>query len=655
MRPLIPYNYKFFCKFFILNLFFLALARGLFLFKFSHELTSLPWQELLQAFLIGAQMDSSLLAYLLAPFFVVGILPFLGVEFSRLSRSFIGYLLAICFLLVLLLTLIDIEFFAVYNSHLNLASIEYLDDDLSVIWEMIWSDYPVVWYAGGFCLASLVYLYLAHLIIKTRPQKVRLNFGNLIKRGVLLVVFTGGLFVAARGSIGNDQINWGKAFFSKNNLANQMALNPVFNLYRNIYYSQKIEKENFYEKISYFKTNREAIDYARQKINRGSFLNSSYPFYKKVTAFGTQKKLNVVLVILEEFSAEFTGATGYNKGLTPNFDALAKKGMLCTQFFSCGQRTNKGISATLCSWPPLVGKSMMEQTEGQQKISTLASILKEKNYQTWFCHGGELQYDNMQGFLIGKGFDNFVGKEDFAKKDFLNKWGVPDELVFNKMIEIADSAYAQKQPFLLTMMSLTNHPPYTVPDYRYGQVLEGGKLNGNYNTFKYVDWCIGQFMKKMRKKPYFRNTLFVFLGDHSKTLHRELPFDYRKSFVPALFYAPKYIAPSKISRLSNQMDIAPTILGVLDVDYEASFWGKDLRRTSSTKDYAFIVRNSKFGYLQGNFYLTGDFGSDKSELYRLWTNEKITDKKTLQGVFLKKVYAIEQSAYNLYKEKRITP
>ena len=655
MRPIFPYNYKFFCKFFVLDLLMLTIARGLFLYKFSADLTHLPWQELSQAFLIGAQLDSSLLAYLFAPFFLLGILPFLGVEFSQISRSLFGYLLAICFLIIFALTLVDIEFFGVYNSHLNLTSIEYLNDNLGVLWEMIYSDFPVVWYALAFLLVSALYLYLAHLIIKVKPQKTKLSVLNLGKRFFFFIILAGGLFVAARGSLGNSQVNWGKAFFSKNNLVNQLALNPIFNLYRNIYYSQKIAKENLNEKIRYFKTNQAAIEYAQKKIAPGNFLNSSYPFYKKVTAHGTQKDLNVVLIILEEFCAEFTGATGFNKNLTPNFDALAKKGLLCTQFFSCGQRTNKGISATLCSWPPLVGKSMMEQTEGQQKISTLASVLKSKNYQTWFCHGGELQYDNMQGFLINKGFDNFVGRQSFNHQDFLNKWGVPDELVLNKMIEIADTAFAQNTPFLLAMMSLTNHPPYTVPDYRFGQVMHGGELQSNYNTFKYVDWCIGQFMSKMRKKPYFKNTLFVFVGDHSKTLHRDLPFDYRKSFVPALFYAPHHISSGKIEHLSNQMDITPTILGILNMSYEASFWGKDLRKKSSAEDYAFIVRNSKFGYLQGDYYLTGDFGSEKSELYRLWTNQKVADEKILQNNLLKKVYAIEQSAYTLYKQRRITP
>ncbi len=654
MRPLIPYNYKFFCKFFILNLFFLALARGLFLYKFSPQLIDLPWQELLQAFIIGAQMDSSLLAYLFAPFFLIGILPFLGVEFSQISRSLLGYLLALCFLLVLLLTLIDIEFFAVYNAHLNLTSVEYLDDDLGVLWEMIWSDYPVIWYTGAFLLVSAIYLFFSHLIIKSRPLKTRLTVFNLSKRFVLLIICTGGLFLAARGSIGNDQINWGKAFYSQNNMANQLALNPVFNLYRNVYYAQDASSENFFEKVSHFDTNQKAIAYAKKHINSGNYPNESYPFYKNVISYTPEKKLNVVLIILESFSAELTGAMGYNKKLTPNFDALAKRGLLCTQFFACGQRTNKGLSATLCSWPPLVGKSMMAQTEGQQKISTLASVLKSKDYQTWFCNGGDIQYDNMQGFFISKGFDNFISNKDFPRKDYLNKWGVPDELVFNKMIEIADSAYLSHQPFLLTMMSLTNHPPYTVPDYRYGQVLEGGELNANYNTFKYVDWCIGEFMRKMRRKPYFNNTLFVFLGDHSRTFHRKLPFDYRKSFVPALFYAPKHISPGKITRLANQMDIAPTILGMLEMYYDASFWGKNLLEPSTTKDYAFIVRNSKFGYLQDGYYLTGDFGGESSELYRLWTNKKVENNQ-IKEIFLKKVYAIEQSAYNLYKERRITP
>ncbi len=655
MRRLIPYNYAFFLKIFIIDILFLALARGLFYYKFSYNFPDVPWQELLKAFLIGAKMDCSLLAYLIAPFFLIGIIPILGVEFSRISRFFLGYLPSIIFVAVLALTLIDIEFFAEYNSHLNLTAIEYLNSNLDVIWDMIWSNYPVLKYVGGFLLVALVYLFIIRLIIKKKPEKMKWSLKNLLKRFVFFLIFAGGLFLAARGSIGTSQMDWGQAFFSNNNMVNQLTLNPVYNLYRNIYYAEKVAKENFQEKISYFGSNKEAISFVKKNITQGGYLDENFPFYKQVTSSKKEKKLNVVLIILEEFSAELTGATGYNKNLTPNFDALAKKGVLFTQFFSCGQRTNKGISSILCSWPPLVGKSMMSQTEGQQKISTLASVLKDKNYQTWFCYGGDAQYDNMKGFLITKGFDNFISQDDFDRSDFISKWGVADELVFNKIIEKADVAHSKNKPFLFTMMSLTNHPPYTVPHYAFGEILDGGDLNGNYNTFKYVDWCIGQFITKMKKKPYFKNTLFVFVGDHSKTFHHDLPFDYRKSFVPALFYSPKHLSPKRVTYIANQMDIAPTILGILNMDYKASFWGKDLLKNSNTKNYAVIVRNSNFGYLQDGYYLTGKFGNKNSNLYTLWENEEINNRPKLKEKLLEKVHAIEQGAYSLYKEKRITP
>ncbi len=655
MRNLIPYNYRFFLKLFIIDLIFLALARGLFYYKFQYSFPEIPWQELLKAFLIGAKMDCSLLAYLIAPFFLIGIIPFLGVEFSKISRFILGYLPSLIFVIVLALTLIDVEFFAEYNSHLNLTAIEYLNSNLDVLWDMIWSKYPILKYLGGFLIVALIYLFIIHLVIKSMPIKTKFSFKNLLKRFVFFLVFAGGLFVAARGSIGTNQLNWGGAFFSTNNMLNQLTLNPVYNLYRNIYYAEKTAKENFQEKISLFDSNKDAISFVKNNITQGGYLDENFPFYKRITSSKKARKLNVVLIILETFSAELTGATGYDKKLTPYFDALSKNGVLCTQFFSCGQRTNKGLSAILCSWPPLVGKSIMHQTEGQQTMSTLASVLKDKGYQTWFCYGGDVQYDNMKGFFISKGFDNFVDQSDFDRGDFISKWGVPDEFVFDKLIEKADKAYSDKKPFLLTMMSLTNHPPYTVPHYAFGQVLDGGELNDNYNTFKYVDWCIGKFIKKMKTKPYFDNTLFVFVGDHSQTLHHDFPFDYRKSFVPALFYAPKYLSPKKITHIANQMDIAPTILGILNMNYSASFWGKNLLEKSKTKDYAVIVRNSKFGYLQGRYYLTGEFGDKETKLYSLWENEEIENKPKLKETLLKKVYAIEQSAYSLYKEKRITP
>jgi len=652
---IIPYNLKFLIKFFFLNLLFLAFVRFLFIINYYHLFVDIPTMEIIRAFFVGAKLDSSLLAYVFIPFFLLGVMPFIGVGKKSLSRKVFGYLISITFLLIACLSLIDIPFFGEFNSHLNLTFIEYLNDDLGIIAYMIWREYPVITYLFLFAIFCLFYLYFANKIIHSSPKSEKCNFSNSLRKIFFSLIFIGFLGLLARGSTGVSQLNWGGAYFSKYNIVNQSALNPVYNLYRNIYYASKAKNKHLFEKISYFESDKKAIAYAQNSIISGDFPNEKYPFYKNVKKYGKEKKFNLILIVLEEFSGELVGVLGNSKGLTPYFDKLSKKGILFTNFFSNGQRTNKGLSATICSWPTLIGKSMMKQTQGQQNISSIASILKGKGYSTSFLYGGDIQYDNMKGFFISKGYDNFVSVKDFERRHIFTKWGVPDEVVFDKVIEVCDESYENSKPFFATMMSLTNHPPYDVPHYKFGKVNFQDELNKNYNTFKYVDWCLEKFFEEIEKKPYFENTLFVIVGDHSKSFHHDLSFDYRKSYVPALFYAPKLLKHRVIDKICSQIDIGPTIFEILNMSYWSSFWGKNMLLPSSKSDYVSIVRNSKFGFIKNGYYLMGEYGNKNTQLYKLWDFKSKVNNNKIENDFLKEIYAIQQSAYSLYRQRRITP
>ena len=299
----------------------------------------------------------------------------------------------------------------------------------------------------------------------------------------------------------------------------------------------------------------------------------------------------------------------------------------------------------------------MVRPEGMQDMSSIASILKEKSYETAFVYGGDLQFDNMKGFLNGKGFDRVLGEKNFSYNQFLNKWGIEDKYVLKKTVELMDSFYDKNKNFMIMLLTLTNHPPFIVPDGDYEKVNINKKFDNSYNTFKYTDYCLGQFFRKIKDKLYFKDTIFVICGDHGQTLHYDLDFDYRKSYVPCLFYAPSIIEPSINDKLTSQIDIAPTILNILNVSSKNSFLGKDMfLEKNINKDFAFIVSGSDVGYLKNDFFYHIKLGSEKNgslkELGNFYEeyNEKYPEIFNLMNMESR---AILESTYRVFKNKKI--
>lgn len=641
-----PFSVIFFVKLFIIHLFIFAIFRSIFIIKFLDQFNSIPFSEIIISFFKGIKTDSNIISYIIAPFFLISVLPY--IQSLKIVKKIFLNIIALLFSIIFFLMGINLEFFTEYNSHLNYTAIEYLNS-LDLIIFMAFKEYHLATYLIIFSLILGIYFYLLN---KIKIKKVK---STLISNIIYIPICLFLLFFFIRGSLNQSQINWGNAYFSQYNMVNQASLNPIYNFYRDIYYTSIQRRDKLEEKISYYSNFNTALNIVKNMtLNKNeTFIDENYPLYKKTINQSDEKKYNVVIILMEEFSAEFVGAFGNKLGLTPNFDKLASQGILFTNFFSNGQRTNKGLSATITSYPPLVGSSMMVLTKGQQKIVTLPKILKDNGYSTSFIYGGDVNYDNMKGFLVEKGVDKIISESDFENSKKLNKWGVADGEIFNKLLDIFDEN--EGKPFFSIVLTLTNHPPYTVPFYDYGKVSTGSPLDNNYNTFKYVDYELGKFFNNVQSKKDFKKTIFVILGDHSKTLHHDLSFDYRKSFVPCLYYAPNILDPKKVDKIVSQIDIAPTLLKLLGLSYSSTFWGKDMLTPKSEKDYALIVRNLKYGFIQNGFYLTGEFKGENN-LYKLWefplVDYSIELDKTHKNL-AKKVFAIEQVAYTLYNQRRI--
>lgn len=227
---------------------------------------------------------------------------------------------------------------------------------------------------------------------------------------------------------------------------------------------------------------------------------------------GQLRKLNVVLVTVESLSAKYLGSFGDTRGLTPNLDELRKHSLIFTHFYATGTRTDRGLEAINLSLPPTPGRSIVKRIGREAGYASLGQQLGAQGYDSVFVYGGRGYFDNMNAFFGGNGY-RIVDQSSVADADmgFQNAWGMADEDLFRQALKVADSDHAAGQPFFLLLMTTSNHRPYTYPDGRID--IKSGA--GREGAVKYTDYAIGQFLADARSKPWFDDTLFVFVADHT--------------------------------------------------------------------------------------------------------------------------------------------
>lgn len=288
---------------------------------------------------------------------------------------------------------------------------------------------------------------------------------------------------------------------------------------------------------------------------------------------GTARTPNIVLVTIESLSAKYLGSNGDKRDLTPNLDALRKQSLYFNNFYATGTRTDRGLEAITLAIPPTPGRSIVKRIGRESGFASLGQQLRAVGYDSVFVYGGRGYFDNMNAFFSGNGY-RVVDQSsvDEAEIHFKNAWGMADEDLYKQTLKLADADYARQQPFLLQLMTTSNHRPYTYPDNRID--IKSG--NGRDGAVKYTDYAIGQFLDQARQKPWFDNTIFVFVADHTAGSAGKEDLPIANYQIPLFIYAPKLIEPGENAHLASQIDLAPTLLGLLNMDYQSTFFGRNL-------------------------------------------------------------------------------
>ncbi|ROM96450.1 LTA synthase family protein [Pseudomonas brassicacearum] len=311
---------------------------------------------------------------------------------------------------------------------------------------------------------------------------------------------------------------------------------------------------------------------------------------------GTARKPNIVLVTIESLSAKYLGSNGDQRNLTPNLDALRKQSLYFNNFYATGTRTDRALEAITLAIPPTPGRSIVKRIGRESGFASLGQQLNAVGYDSVFVYGGRGYFDNMNAFFSGNGY-RVVDQTsvDESEIHFKNAWGMADEDLYKQTLKLADANYAKQQPFLLQLMTTSNHRPYTYPDDRID--IKSG--NGRDGAVKYTDYAIGQFLEQARQKPWFDNTLFVFVADHTAGSAGKEDLPISNYQIPLFIYSPKLIEPRESAQLASQIDLAPTLLGLLNMDYQSTFFGRDLLQDNPLPPRVVVGNYQHLGLFDG--------------------------------------------------------
>lgn len=526
------------------------------------------------------------------------------------KRAVITLFSVVAFLCIFTLV-IEVEFYKEFETRLNSSAFQFVSSEAehnATIVGMIWHGYPVLRWMFFCFLIWGAFVWTTNRFLTMRKAQARWPLSMLAT--LLWALLT---VVASRGGFQQSVLRWGDAVFSHNTYANHMAENGVFALIDIIRNRAKTSKN-----IGRWKQSiplPEAIALVREITvlpNEKLVDPEKYPLLRvsPPSSMVLQKRpRNVVLIMMESFSARFCGAIGAPYEATPNFDALARQGILFDRAFSVGTHTAQGVFGTLCSFPNLPNfEGLMKHPLGRQPFRTLPQVLRDSGFETLFLYNGLFSWDNKEGFFRNHGIQRFIGRKDYVNPTFVDPdWGVSDQDVFDRAISEFGIMAKRGTPFLGLILTLSNHAPFNLPKVPgLEPITAGGEQNKRLSGIQYADWALGQFMKSARQSAWFDDTLFVFVGDHGFGIPPNLTeVSLLHMHVPLLFFGPGIFAsgPSVHHRVASQLDILPSIVGLLGASVPHQSFGRDLFSLApDDPGHACVKRSgsSWVGWIEGN-------------------------------------------------------
>ena len=605
--------------------------------KLNNISSSYNWIDIPLAFLMGIRFDIVISGYiLLLPFLFLSVFYVIQKK-SQILTGIIRLYLMMVFSLAFIICAIDIPYFNQFFNRFDISAFQWIDSPVFVLNMII--EEPAYW------IISIPLIIILFLFYKGLKKILIFNVSSNTPRKIYLrilisLIFATIIFIGIRGRVQKKSpIRVGTAYFSNNQFLNKLGLNPVFTLMNSYFDSQN--QENRFVNLMDDKTAIKNVR-ANFNINNNDYAN---PIARKILADSiNQKNYNVIIIIMESMSAEKMSRYGNKRKLTPFLDSITHKSYCFDNIYTAGIHTYNGVYSTLFSFPALFRQHPMKGVEMKQ-YNGISKTLKKQNYSTIYFTTHDGQFDNVKGFLKANNFDKVITQSDYPSDKIKSTLGVTDDYLFEFSIPILNDLHEKHEAFFAAFMTASDHGPYIIPDY-----FTPKSENEKDQIVEYADWSLRKFIKMASKQKWFSNTIFVFVADHGSVINTSysIPLSYHHS--PLIIYAPEIINEyEKFDCIGGQIDIYPTIMGILDQPYVNNTFGIDLLK--ETRPYIYFCADDKLGVLNKEYYLI--IGKDIKGLYKYGNHDKtnyINEHKDIAELMEKYVNANMQSAQYVIKQ-----
>jgi phosphoglycerol transferase MdoB-like AlkP superfamily enzyme len=519
--------------------------------------------DIIKAFGYGLRFDIAAIIMVNLPLLVLFNLP---IKFEKIKMVEIIFFVFFCLLNLLGITLniADLGYYTTIQRRLLFEPFTALPDLFRMLPGLVKNYLPLIL----FYLATIAaFVYFTFKLLRKIGNKQQVSF-SYIKSSIAFIPLILLSIIGIRGGLQLKPIRQTNAFFSDDRQLGYLVLNSTYTVLRS-YFQSTFPEYNFYSDDE----SRKIVD-GMIKSDDEEMLDPAYPFLRRKIPTQPMLKKNIIIFVMESWSAQYIGSMTGGKTSTPFFDSLAKDGILYTNYVSSCQRSIEAIPSILASLPAVFPSSIIGSRTEINKIRGIGSILREKGYTTSFHHGAENGSMGFDGFVPTAGFTNYFSKatfEGYADSLYDGEWGIFDEPFF---IDAAKKIGKFNEPFCSVVFSLSSHDPLTIPKYRQ-HLFDHYKSETKFQTaLRYSDFSLSQFFEYAKKEPWYSNTVFLITGDHtSYTTRNNLFAAYN---VPLLIYAPGLIKPKVDTRIGSHTDILPTILDLLHISTVHSSMGKSL-------------------------------------------------------------------------------
>lgn len=557
---------------FLFWLIFFAVQHILFLWYNNAEIKNSELGEILFSFIYSLRIDISAICYLMSLPMVILILSLFLKNNKALIKSF-HFINIFLFVLCLIICISDLALYSVWGTKINAKALSYLAFQGTAIRSFAAVPYWLF-------MAIIVIELFVIIVLYKRIFRIQ-DIGRIkILYKIIYSLILGFLLITGiRGGWQTFPINRSTAYYSKYAVLNYSAVNGFWNFMEVVLKPDiKVNPYNYFskEKASAIVSGM----YEQSCDSTAMILNNQKP--------------NIVLILMESVSAECLESLNGIKGLMPGLDSLTKEGLLFTDFYANGFRTEQGLIAFLSSFPAQPQTTIMRKFGKFEKLPNLARTLDENGYSLNYYYSGDLEFANQNSYLNLSGFNHILNQDNYPWKRRTD-WGAYDEELFECHLKEADK---DVRPFFSIIMTSTNHEPF---DAEVEKKYTGNSEVDNYkNTVHYTDKCLANYFRKVKSKKWYRNTLFIITSDHAHSYPMSRGAnEVKRHWIPLLFYGNVLKSEYRgktISTIGSQIDLPAMVLSQLKIPYQQFSRSKNLFNTCSP-EFAFYTFDNGFGII----------------------------------------------------------